>query len=240
MNNKSYNDNFYHHVCRIILMACLISVGLSQPAGAQDTSIYANEAVQITKARKANAALMRQYTWNSRTEIIDNGNVKDIRIELVNYAPNGQLTRTLLNDQSASLPRGFLRRAIAKNKKKEMEGYLKGLQGLLEQYTLPTAGKVLDFMMSAKIGGPDAGGLLSMTGNNVVLPGDSLTIWVDPSTRHTRKIQVNTTFQGNPVQLTATFNTLPSGLNYVAYAEATVPAKQLSVQVQNFDYRRPN
>ena len=121
-----------------------------------------------------------------------------------------------------------------------MEEYLKGLQGLLEQYTLPTAGKVLDFMMSAKIGGPDAGGLLSMTGNNVVLPGDSLTIWVDPSTRHTRKIQVNTSFQGNPVQLTATFNTLPSGLNYVAYAEATVPAKQLSVQVQNFDYRRPN
>ncbi len=27
---------------------------------------------------------------------------------------------------------------------------------------------------------------------------------------------------------------------YVAYAEVTVPAKQLSVQVQNFDYNRNN
>jgi len=32
----------------------------------------------------------------------------------------------------------------------------------------------------------------------------------------------------------------PSGLNHVAYAEVTVPAKQLSVQVQNFDYNRNN
>jgi hypothetical protein len=30
-----------------------------------------------------------------------------------------------------------------------------------------------------------------------------------------------------------------SGLNYMAYAEATVPNKQLSVQVQNFNYSRP-
>ena len=51
---------------------------------------------------------------------------------------------------------------------------------------------------------------------------------------------MSTTFQGDPVNLTATFKTLPTGLNHVAYAEVTVPAKQLSVQVQNFDYNRNN
>jgi hypothetical protein len=227
-------------ICQIIFVAGLSAVGLPQPARGEDASIYANAAVRITEARKANAALMRQYTWNSRTEILDQGEVKDIRIELVNYAPDGQLTRSLLNDQSAPLPRGFLRRAIAENKKQEMEEYLKGLQGLLEQYTLPTTGKILDFMMSGKLSGPDAGGLLSMTGSNVVIPGDSLTIWTDLHTRHTRKIQVSTFYQENLVQLTATFNTIASGLNYVAYAEAVVPAKQLTVQVQNFNYSRPN
>jgi len=121
-----------------------------------------------------------------------------------------------------------------------MEQYLTGLRGLLDQYTLPTTGKVLDFMMSAKPMGPDAAGLFSITGGNVVLPGDSLTIWVNVWTRHVARIQVNSSFQGDPVQLTATFNTLPSGLNYMAYAEATVPNKQLSVQVQNFNYTRPN
>ena len=50
---------------------------------------------------------------------------------------------------------------------------------------------------------------------------------------------MNTTFQGDAVQLTATFQTLhQSGLNYAAFAEATVPEKQLSVQVQNYNYAR--
>jgi hypothetical protein len=42
------------------------------------------------------------------------------------------------------------------------------------------------------------------------------------------------------VTFTATFKTLPSGLNHVAYAEVTVPDKQLSVQAQNSDYNRNN
>ncbi len=61
---------------------------------------------------------MRQYTWNSRTEVIENNEVKDTRIELVNYTPDGMLVRSVLNDQSASLPRGFLRRAIAEDQRK--------------------------------------------------------------------------------------------------------------------------
>ena len=38
----------------------------------------------------------------------------------------------------------------------------------------------------------------------------------------------------------ATFNTLTSGLTHMAYGEVIVPAKQLSVQVQDFDYNRNN
>jgi hypothetical protein len=224
---------------RIVVVASLFALGLAHAAQAQSAlSADANKAVQITEARQANAALMHQYTWNSRTEIIDQGQVKDTRIDLVNYTPFGQLQRTLLNDQSAPLPFGFLRRAIAEHERQKMEQYLTGLRGLIEQYTLPTTGKILDFMTGAKTVGPDAQGLLQMRGSNVVQPGDSLTIWVNAYTRHVARIQVNTTYQGDPVQIDATFDRLASGLNYMAYAEATVPSKQLSVQVQNFNYTR--
>lgn len=220
---------------------CLI-LGVPQSALAQQTPAEATavKAAQITEARKKNAALMRQYTWDSRTELIEGGTIKDNRLELVHYAPEGTLQRSLLNDSGASLPRGFLRRAVAENRKKELEGYLTGLRQLLDQYTLAATGKVLDFMTSAMPTGPDAAGLLQMTGNNVVVPGDSLTVSTDPRTLQTRRVQVNSSYQGNPVQLTATFNTIPSGLTYMAYAEVTVPAKQMSVQVQNFNYTRPN
>ena len=121
-----------------------------------------------------------------------------------------------------------------------MEAYLTGLRDMVEQYTLPTAGKVQEFMDRATATGPDANGLFELTGQSVVYAGDSFSLWVDPMTRQPQRIQVSTGFQGDPVSITATFKTLRSGLNHVAFAEAIVPAKQLSVQVQNFDYNRNN
>ena len=138
------------------------------------------------------------------------------------------------------LPFGFLRRAIDEHKKKELEEYLTGLRSLLEQYTLSSAGKVLDFMNQATISGPDASGLLQMTGYNVVMPGDTFSVWIDARTRQTRRVHAGTFFQGNAVSLSATFKTLTSGLTHMAYGEVIVPAKQLSVQVQDFDYNRNN
>ncbi len=224
----------------LLVLAVVLSV-LSVPQITLAQSTPPTEmAVRVTEARKANAALMRQYSWTSRTEVIDQGQVKDVRIDAVNYGPGGQLQRSTLNDQSAPLPLGFLRRRVAEYERQKVETYLTGLRDLFEQYTLPTAGKVQDFLNKATASGPDASGLFEMTGRNVVLPGDTFSLWLNPRTRHPQRIQVATTFQGDPVNLTATFNTLPSGLNYVAYAEVTVPAKQISVQVQNFDYNRIN
>jgi len=226
---------------RILLLAGLMGVVLPQAAQAQTAlSTDANMAVQLTEARKANDALLRQYTWTSRTEILENDEIKDIRLELNNYLPDGQLQRSLLNDTGAPLPFGFLRRAIAEEKRKKLEEFLSGLRSLVDQYTLPSAGKILDFMTSATTIGPDATGLVEMTGHNVVTPGDTLSIWTDARTRKTRRVLVNGFYQGEIFTLTGTFNTIPSGLTYLAYAEITVPAKQMTVQVQNFDYQRPN
>ena len=66
-------------------------------------------AMQIVEARQKNATLMKQYSWESRTELIENGVVKDIRIEQVTYGPGGQVQRALINDQPAALPGGRLR-----------------------------------------------------------------------------------------------------------------------------------
>ena len=222
-----------------ILAAGLIVLATPHFILAQDQlAAKAETAVKITEARKANAKLMHQYSWHSRTELIENGEVKDMRLEQVQYGPDGRLQRIVENEQGASLPFGFIRRAIAEKKRKEMETYLKGLRSLLDQYTLPTAGKVLDFMDKATTTLADDGRMILMNGSSVVVPGDSLSVWTDASTRQTRKIQVDTFFQGDGVNLTATFKTLRSGLTHVDYAEVIVPAKNLSVQVQNFNYDR--
>jgi hypothetical protein len=118
-----------------------------------------NKANQIIDARRQNATLMHQYNWNCRTELIRDGKVEDIRIDSVTYGPDDQLQRTVMNNESSGrMPRKFLRHAIAEKKRKDQEEYLNGLHRLLDQYTLPTAGKLLDFMSHAQtqpVTGPD-------------------------------------------------------------------------------------
>jgi hypothetical protein len=195
---------------------------------------------EIIAARQKNAALMKQYSWNSRIEILDNGQVKDIRIDQVMYGPSGQLQQTVLNDQPSAMPHGFLRKRIAEKEKAKMEKYLKNLKEVLDQYTLPTSGKIIDFISQATITAPDANGLLTITGNSVVKPGDTMTMTIYAPTRQPRSMSVTTFVEEDQVNLSATFKTLANGLNYVGYGEVDVPAKNLSLQVQNYDYFNQN
>jgi len=230
------------HLKRALIVAAgvLLLPVCIQEVGAQVST--AETAMKIVRARKTNAALMQQFTWNSRTELVHDGKVRDIRIDLVQYDPDGQLQRTLLNDEGSRLPIRFLRRAIAKSKKKQTEQYLKGLRNLLDQYTLPTSDKVLAFMGSADVEftqAPDGTTLLRMSGSDVVVPGDTLSIWVNASTHEMRKAQITTTYEGDEANATGTFKTLSaSGLTFMSMAEVAVPAKNMTLQVHNFDYEQ--
>jgi hypothetical protein len=195
---------------------------------------------QIIAARQKNAALMKQYSWNSRIEILDNGQVKDIRIVQEMYGPGGQLTQTTINDQPSPLPHGFLRKRIAEKEREKMEKYLKNLKKVLDDYTLPTSGKVIDFISQATITAPDANGMLTITGSNVVKPGDTMTMKIYAPTRHPRSMSITTFFEQDAVNVSATFKSLKNGLNYMGYGEADVPMKNLSLQVQNYDYFNQN
>jgi hypothetical protein len=209
-----------------------------QPGSAQ----IPNEglSMKIITARKANQALLQQYSWSSRTELIDNGMVKDTRIDLVSYGPNGQLQRTIMNDQAAPLPGGFLRKRIADRERDRVEKYIKGLGKVLDQYTQPTAGKIIDFISGAQISAPDANGLLKLSGTGVVMSGDAFTMWIKAGTWQVTKIEIATTYEQDMVQLTASYRTLPSGLTHLQYAEVTVAAKAMTLQVHNFDYNSNN
>ena len=224
---------------RILLLGSALIVCCGAPSAVAQIP---NEglAAKIIEARKANDTLLKQFSWSSRVELIDNGKVADIRIDQVSYGPDGQLQRTLVNDQPGPLPGGFLRKRIAEREREKVEKYIVGLRKLLDQYTLPTPGKVIDYVSQAQISAPDSNGLLKVTGSSVLVPGDVYTLWIDAATRQTRKIQLTTTYEQDMVELTVTFKTLKSGLTHAQYAEEDVPGKGLKLQVHNFDYNQSN
>ncbi|MBX3379742.1 MAG: hypothetical protein KF805_06580 [Phycisphaeraceae bacterium] len=198
-----------------------------------------NLANSIIGARQKNNALLVQYTWTAQTQITQYGNVKDTRIQQVSYGPGGVPQYVMLNDIGAPMPRGFFRRAIAENEKERMEKYLKGLGKLIDQYTLPSSGAVVNFLGSATITsatGPDGSQILQTTGSGVVTPGDSMTITFNSTTFNTKSVQMSSTFENQPVTMTATFRTLPSGLNHMQYATIEAPGEGIMVSVHNYDY----
>lgn len=193
----------------------------------------------IINARKQVAALLQQYNWNSRTEIIKDGKVEDLRIDLVSLGADGQPQRTLLNDQQGQLPGGFLRKAIEEKKRKELEEYVSALSKLVEQYTLPSAGKVIDFIAKAQVQPvttPDGKTILNLNGSNVVNPGDTFGMTVDGRTLHPINVQITTTFKGSAVTITANFKDMKTGPNHVQFATVSVPDKGITVNIHNYDY----
>lgn len=192
---------------RLILLAtALLAFASASLAPAQ----VANESLanSIIAARQKNAQLMQQFSWNSRIEILESGTVKDTRIEQCVYGPNKQVQRTLINDVGSPLPHGFVRRRIAEREREDIAKYLKQVMGLLDKYTLPTAGAVINFISTAKILPPGVDGNLQLSGGSVVTPGDTLSLWIYPPTNQPRKM--------------------------------TVVAKNLSIQVHNYDYLNQN
>ena len=195
----------------------------------------------IIAARQKNAQLLQQYSWNTRIEVLENGTVKDTRIDQCVYGPGGTVQRTLLNDTPTALPHGFLRKRIAEKEREDMEKFLKKVMGLLDKYTLPSAGAVINFISSSPIPPPGPNGDLMFSGSSVVVPGDSMSIWVYAPTRATKKVTISTSdTDGNVINLTATYKTLANGLNYMQYATVDVPTKNLSLQIHNYDYLNQN
>jgi hypothetical protein len=194
----------------------------------------------ISEARAKNAKLMKDYSWNSRVEISENGETKDTRIDQVTYGPDGGLQYTLINDVGSPLPHGFLRRRIAEKEKEGLESYIKDIRGMLNQYTLPTASGLGAFLGAATIKTPDADGVLQITGSSVVVPGDTYSLSIYAPTRQPRQLKVMTTYQGDEVTVSASFKTLSNGLNYMAYATISIPGKNLTLQVHNYDYINQN
>lgn len=219
-------------------LLAVFAASLLLPAAASGQGPSAN-AIRISEASQVNAKLMRQFAWESRTEILRNGEVKDVRVDAMSYGPEGQLQRNNLSDDKAPVRGLIFRQLAAARQAREIKYYLEGLRGILEQYTLSSAGAVQEFLDRSAATGPNAQGLFQVTGRNVVQPGDTFAMWINPHTRQLVSAQVSTTFNGEPATLNASYRTLaPSGPTYVEFANVSAPAKKLEVQVHNYNFYR--
>jgi hypothetical protein len=191
---------------------------------------------RIIRERVLSNDLRLKYSWTTRTEVLKSKEVLNIMIEKNQYDKDGKIVKKMLNQQGAKMPTAFLIREIAESEKESMEKFLYGLADFLKKYSLQETEQVKRFISTATWQVIDSTHEFVFTGRNVEESGDRMTWVVENASFSTCKLEVETMFEGDAVHFTGTFTRLRDGLNYMAYAEARIPAKNITLQLQNYDY----
>ena len=79
---------------------------------------------------------------------------------------------------------------------------------------------------------------IQITGQPGVVSGDSMSIWVDPSTMLFRRVAINTVYDKKPVSVACTYANTSSGLSYMAKAVLDYPGEKVQVTIDNYEYQR--
>jgi hypothetical protein len=218
------------------LLACLLLLTSFQ-ANSQDYGKQRRDiSEKVIAARKTSDELRPRFTWTSRTEVIKGKEVLNILIEKNQVGPDGTMISKTLNEQGAKMPTAFLIKDIAEEEKANIEKYLFGLRDFLKTYALHDTTCLIHFLGIASFAKPDTVREFLFSGKNVVIEEDELRWWIDEILYTTSKTEVTTKFQGDVIHFTATFMTLRNGLNYMAYADVLIPARNMTLQIQNYDY----
>ncbi len=185
---------------------------------------------------KENAALMQKYTWKMRIEFVSKGEEKPAALYQMNYA-NGQLQKTLLTEPEKLGGRQHgIRHRMEEKKLAEFQQWVGDLTSLIKRYMTPTPGTMMDFYSKATFS-PMPSGNVRVMETGFIQPGDTATYWVNPGTHKPVRYVFATSLQGDAVNCTVQFADIPHGPQYASVIHVSVPAKQISATVTQFDFQ---
>ena len=194
-------------------------------------------ATEIDEGRKQNHMKMRSYTWNTRTEIKIDGEVKSTKVDLVRFTAEGELQKTKISDSAdgQKKKRGIKGKAAGK-KIKGMQEWGAELMKLLQKYSLSTAGSLLDYLDKAEV--QKTGQVVTLVGRGVVQQGDEMTMLVDTAAKQVKMVEVKTTLDGDAVTMEILNDSLDDGLSFTSRQFVKVPAQKVELTIENFNFLR--
>jgi hypothetical protein len=209
--------------------------------------VLAQDPPPFAESQKANSQALRQYSWKSRTEIKLKGESKNVKLEQVRYDLDGKLQKTPMGGPPPAAPApaqggrgGRVKNKVIENKKEEFGEMMQGLGQLVASYGQLPPDKLQAFAANATKGRGEGAmqGTAQIQGLDVLQPGDSMTIWIDPASQMMRRVEIKTIYDKKPAALVAEYRSVPNGPTYMARAVLTYPEKNVELTVDNSDYVR--
>ena len=209
----------------------------------------AQQKEQFVQAQQANTTTLREYTWKRRTELKLKGESKKVTMEQVRYDIDGKLEKTPIGGAPEQPPKeqpasgrgrrgGRLKAKVIENKKEEFAELMQNLGALAASYGHLPQDKLQAFAKNATVGkgeGAEAG-TVRIQGANVLVDGDSMSIWIDPASYMMRRVEIGTSLEKKPVRMVSEYRSVDNGPTYQARAVLQYPEKQVELTVENFEY----
>ena len=225
--------------CKTMVIA-LMTVCLSATLGAQSETLQTHVAAlkdSLTQSREQ----LKQYEWVETTVVLQNGEEKSTKQYRAHYGADGTVQKTLLEASPEKEGHG-LRGHIIEKKKEELTDYMQRAVDLVKLYVPPSSEKIqaVKNAGNALLTTVELGRRVRLNFRNYQMPGDMLTIDLDPKSNRLLGATVSTYLDDpkNAVELVIQFGLLPDGTTYPASVNLNAQSKKVTVQVTNADYRK--
>jgi hypothetical protein len=240
----------WKHVSAAAIAAATFGIGAAlhaqQPAPAPGAG-KADAVAALKQSLQQGLAKARGYEWVETTIISLKGEEKARKQNRCFYGADGKVQKVSL-DQPAAAEKpeaggrrgGRLKEKIVENKKDEMQEYMKNAAALIHSYVPPDAARIQAAKDAGRVATtPQAGGAVRVAISQYQLPGDSLTIDLDPAAGRLLGLGVNTYLdkKEDTVTLAVKMNTLADGALYAAETKLDAAAKNITVVIQNTGHR---
>jgi hypothetical protein len=219
-------------------------VALAPAPSAQAPPAAADKVQAIKQWLGKSKADLKSYQWMETTVVSLKGEVKSTKVANCYYDVNGTLQKEPVSSSPAPEKKRGIRGAIVADKTEELTDSMKKAVALVKTYVPPSAEKIQASKDAGKMSMDmlSAGQNVRLNFHDYELPGDNLSISLNPSTNQLLGMGV-ATYMDDPkdaVTLVVTMATLPDGSGYAEKIVLDDKSKELEVTVTNSGYRKGN
>ncbi len=226
----------------LISMACALTLIVVAPLTAQELKQELQQKLAAAKQAAAlNQKALRSYSWLEKTELSLKGEVKNTKVDMCRYGPDGKVQKTPVVEPPPPEKKRGLKGKMVANKTEEMKEELEAAVALVQQY-LPPSPDMMQVVMNAGTASlSQAGpGRASLKFPGYAKANDALTLTFDSTVKSLQQIDVNTWLDepDNAVTLKVTMAALPDGTSHPGTVVLAIPKSKVEVRITKSNYQK--
>jgi len=225
---------------RITLGIALAAVALLaiSPVRAQDLQ---QKLAAAKQAAALNQKALRSYSWLEKTELSLKGEVKNTKVDMCRYGPDGEVQKTAVVEPAPAQKKRGLRGKIVAKKTGEMKEELEAAVALVQQYVPPSPDLMQLVMNAGTASLSQAGpGFAALKFPGYLKKGDALTLTFESAVKTLHQVEVSTWLDEpeSAVSLKVTMLSMPDGVSYPGNIVFELPKRQLVVKITKSNYQK--